>query len=155
MESIVLFKCHGGQGNKSQGHGYEESVSAVCVETTISLPPSRMHPKWVKQNCETLPLSELRRDLTTDRRATIPFDWQTAMRGEVQMESQWLLEHQGECHPHVYQKRNVEGLVMRCGAATGRLGSFPDWMEVHETIQAPSRNAATTTNYHYHKAIQN
>lgn len=54
------------------------------------------------------------------------FDWRVALPGEVQLKFEWLPEHQCECRLHLYQKRDVEGFVMRCGVATGRLGLFLD-----------------------------
>lgn len=59
----------------------------------------------------------------------MPSNWPTALLGELQLKSA-LISAYGDKH-HLWQ-RDVEGLVVRGGAATGRLGYFLDWLEAHE-----------------------
>ena len=74
------------------------------------------------------------------------FDWRIAMFGKVQLKFEWLPEHQCECRFHLYQKRDVEGLVMRCGTATGRLGLslIHEATEAQSKITPPLRRTTTT-----------
>ena len=42
------------------------------------------------------------------------------------------------------KQRDVGGLVVRCGAVSGRLSYLLDWMKAQETIKEPSASSPTT-----------
>ena len=59
----------------------------------------------------------------------MPSNWPTALPKELQLKTALIPAYRDEHH---LQMRDVGGLVVRCGAATGRLGYFLDWSEAHE-----------------------